>query len=79
MNPATLNSWGYFTEKLRGQVFAQRKFASPVEQEQVIDQFHDRGVDPNGLETNGFLFAEFYLSRPKDDAAKLPIDQLLAA
>ena len=45
----------------------------------MIDQFHDRGVDPNGLETNGFLFAEFYLSRPKDDAAKLPIDQLLAA
>lgn len=75
----TLNGWGYFTEKLPGQFFVQRKFASPVEQEQVIDQLRNRGIDPTGLETNGFLYAEFYLSRPTNDAAELPIDQLLAA
>jgi len=43
----------------------------------VIEQLRYQGVDPTGLEDEGDLLAEFYLSRPKADAAALPIDRLL--
>ena len=73
----TLNDWGYVTEKLEGQTFVQRRFASAEEQEQVFEQLHEQGVDPIGKETEGHLLAEFYLSRPMRDAAKLPVERLL--
>jgi len=72
-----LGEWGYVTEKLENKTFLQRHFASVDEQEQVIEQLRDQGVDPTGLEDEGDLLAEFYLSRPKADAAALPIDRLL--
>lgn len=75
----TLNEWGYVTEKLEGQTFAQRKFASKDEQAQVIEQLSEQGIDPTGLETEGQLLAEFYLSRPANDFAEAPIERLLAA
>jgi len=74
----TLNDWGYVTEKLEGQTFDQRHFASPEEQEQVIDQLSAQGIDPSGKETEGHLLAEFYLSRPANEVAKAPIESLLA-
>jgi SAM-dependent methyltransferase len=73
----SLNDWGYVTEKLEGRTFTQRQFASDEEQEQVLDQLSERGIDPTGLETNGNLLAEFYLSRPADDLANPPIHDLL--
>lgn len=74
----TLNDWGYVTEKLEGRTFDQRDFASAEEQEQVIEQLSMQGIDPTGKESEGHLLAEFYLSRPADDVAKAPIEQLLA-
>jgi len=74
----TLNDWGYVTEKLEGQTFVQRNFASTEEQEQVIDQLYTHGIDPTGKETEGHLLAEFYLSRPANDVAKAPIEQFFA-
>lgn len=74
----TLNEWGYVTEKLDGQIFDQRHFASAEEQEQVIDKLSAQGIDPTGKETEGHLLAEFYLSRPAHEVAKAPIEQLLA-
>jgi len=71
-----LNDWGYVTEKLEGQSFVQRWFASAEEQEQVLEQLRDQGVDPTGMEAKGHLLAEFYLSRPMKDAAEAPIEQL---
>ena len=76
---ASLDDWGYVTEKLENRTFLQRRFASDQELEQVIGQLRDQGVDPTGLEGEGDLLAEFYLSRPKADAAAVPIEQLLAA
>ena len=76
---ACLDDWGYVTEKLENQTFLQRRFASAHEQEQVIEQLRDQGVDPTGLEDEGDLLAEFYLSRPKADAVAVPIEQLFAA
>jgi len=74
-----LDGWGYVTEKLQNRTFLQRRFASVHEQEQVIGQLRDQGVDPTGLEGEGDLLAEFYLSRPKAEAAAVPIERLLAA
>ncbi|MHA1570127.1 MAG: class I SAM-dependent methyltransferase [Alphaproteobacteria bacterium] len=75
----TLKSWGYVTEKLEGQFFDQRRFASAEEQEQVIEQLRENGIDPTGKETEGHLLAEFYLSRPANETAEAPIERLLAA
>ena len=74
-----LNEWGYVTEKLEGQTFPQRQFSSAEEREQVLEQLCERGIDPAGKESEGHLLAEFYLSRPANDVAKYPIEQLLSA
>ena len=76
---ATLNDWGYVTEKLEGQTFVQRRFASADEQEQVLEQLGDQGIDPTDKEAGGHLVAEFYLSRPAKDVANLPVARLLTA
>ena len=75
----TLNGWGYVTEKLESRTFVQRKFASAEEKEQVLEQLHERGLDPTGKETEDHLLAEFYLSRPAGEVAEAPIERLLAA
>ena len=75
----TLQDWGYVTEKLEGRTFVQRNFASAGEQEQVLEQLCDGGIDPTGKETEGQLLAEFHLSRPMKDAAEIPIERLLQA
>lgn len=75
----SLNNWGYVTEKLEGRTFIQRQFASAEEQEQVLDQLSDRGIDPTGQETEGHLLAEFYLSRPTNVLAEFAIERLLPA
>jgi hypothetical protein len=74
-----LAKWGYVTERLDGQTFVQRNFASASEQEQVLEQLRDGGIDPIGREAEGQLLAEFYLSRPIADAAVVPIERLLQA
>jgi SAM-dependent methyltransferase len=75
----TLDDWGYVTEKLEGRTFVQRHFASPDEQEQVLEQLRDQSIDPTGKESEGDLLAEFFLSRPIKDAAVVPVDHLLQA
>jgi len=74
----TLSRWGYVTEKLEGEAFVQREFASAEEQAHVLEQLCDIGVDPTGMEDQGLLLAEFYLSRPKQQAAQMPLTELLA-
>lgn len=74
----TLNDWGYVTEKLEGRTFDQRRFASVEEQERVHQQLRAHGIDPTGPGAEDHLVAEFYLSRPAQDAAEAPIERLLA-
>lgn len=69
---------GYVTEKLEGRTFVQREFVSRGEQERVIENLADIGIDPTGLEAEGHYHAEFFLSRPREDA-DIPIETLLAA
>jgi predicted TPR repeat methyltransferase len=75
----SLDKWGYVTEKLEGQTFFQRQFASDDEHDQVLEQLRDQGVDPTGKEADGHFLAEFYLSRPMKDVTNVPIERLLQA
>jgi carnitine O-acetyltransferase len=60
---------GYETIHL-DRVFKQRRFASREEQSLVLDTLSTMGLDPRGLEADGWLYAQLYLSRPR---AKEPI------
>jgi len=75
----SLRDWGYVTEKLEDRTFVQRDFASADEQEEVLEQLREQGVDPTGRETSGHLHAELYLSRPSQEATEISIERLLAA
>lgn len=74
-----LSDWGYVTEKYESQTFVQRQFASLEEQDEVTKLLHEKGIDTAGKEDDGALLAEFYLSRPKSEAAEMPIESLFAA
>lgn len=74
----TLSRWGYVTEKLEGHSFAQRSFASSEEEHRIIAELESLGLDPTGLEAEGKLHAEFFLSRPRAQAG-LTVEELLAA
>jgi carnitine O-acetyltransferase len=58
-----LRECGYSTTRV-DRLFKQRMFVSPEEQSQVMDTLSDLGVDPIGLESDGWLYAQLYLSRP---------------
>lgn len=75
---STLAEWGYITEKLDGHTFMQRAFASPEEREMVLSELRDKGIDPTGHEKEGYLLAEFFLSRPADEAVTTPLGDLLS-
>jgi SAM-dependent methyltransferase len=75
----TLRKHGYVTEKLENHTFVQRRFATQDEQDQVIGHLRDRGIDPTGKETEGYLLAEFYLSRPVSEGNGTTVDRLVLA
>ncbi|CAJ60458.1 hypothetical protein; putative S-adenosyl-L-methionine-dependent methyltransferase domain [Frankia alni ACN14a] len=64
-----LDELGYETVHVDG-VFPQRRFASAQEQEQVLDTLASVGVDPRGLETEGWLYAQLHVSRPRGAAGR---------
>jgi len=61
---ATLDAYGYVTEKVEDQTFLQRRFASDEEQEHVLERLSGLGIDPEGLESDGWYHAEAFISRP---------------
>ncbi len=60
---AELDALGYRTEQRPG-LFAQRRFASPAEQRHVLTTLSDNGIDTGGHESEGWLCAHLYISRP---------------
>jgi hypothetical protein len=74
-----LSKYGLVTEQLPDHTFAQRRFASIEEQEYVLQELSDMGVDPDGKEAAGYYQTDFYLSRPPDQAAEVPLDDLSSA
>ncbi|CAO5228626.1 class I SAM-dependent methyltransferase [Frankia sp. AgKG'84/4] len=61
---AALDALGYDTVHVEG-VYPQRRFASAQEQEQVLDTLSAVGVDPTGLESDGWMYAQLHMSRPR--------------
>jgi hypothetical protein len=61
----SLAGLGYETIRMEG-VFKQRRFVSVEEQALVLDTLSSVGVDPRGMETYGWLYAQLYISRPCD-------------
>ncbi|MTE14420.1 class I SAM-dependent methyltransferase [Nocardia aurantiaca] len=61
---AHLETLGYQTERAPG-CFRQRRFASADEQARVLNTLADGGIDTAGHESDGWLYAQLYLSRPK--------------
>lgn len=63
----SLAELGYETVSAGG-VFRQRQFTSAEEQAQILDTLSAAGVDPTGLESDGWLYAQLYVSRPEGSA-----------
>lgn len=61
----TLAGAGYETVRRDG-LFRQRRFATPEEQSLVLDRLADIGVDPGGLEADGWFYAQLHISKPRD-------------
>ncbi len=68
---------GLVTEKLADHTFVQRHFTDDEERDYVLEELTGMGIDPAGKEDAGSYHAEFYLSRPAEDA-KVPLEKLLA-
>lgn len=71
-----LDSHGLHTEQA-ARTFEQRRFVDADEQRWSIDQVREWGLDPAGREDDGYYHANFYLSRPADEARRLPAGELI--
>ena len=71
-----LSAYGLITEKLEGHTFTQRRFTGDEEREYVLEELEKMGVETTGKEDEGWYHANFYLSRPADEA-KAPVEKLL--
>jgi carnitine O-acetyltransferase len=56
----------YVTLKSRHPV-RQRRFVSDTEQQRVLTRLQSLGINPAGLEDDGWFYADFYFSRPKNE------------
>lgn len=61
---ATLERFGLVTEAVPGQEVRQRRFADEREHESTVRAVRDRGLDPTGLEEDGWHYASCFVSRP---------------
>lgn len=61
---ATLERFGLVTEAAPGEVVRQRRFADVREHEATLRAVRDRGLDPAGLEEDGWHYATCFVSRP---------------
>ena len=72
-----LSSYGLVTEKLDGHTFTQRRFTDVGEREYVLEELARMGIDTTGKEDTGWYHADFYLSRPVEEA-EIPLETLLS-
>ena len=66
---AMLSERGYVTEQLEGTLL-QRQFATEEEKANVLANLEELGIDPAGMESEGWYHANVYISRPVEDAKK---------
>lgn len=75
---ASLATQGLETEKFEGATFVQRRFADRAEMEATVRAVESRGIDTRGHETEGLYHADFFLSRPREEIEKCPIQKLVS-
>ena len=68
-----LAEMGYETVRSEG-LFKQRRFASAQEQARVLDALSSAGVDPRGLEADGWLYTQLHVSRPREPGSRAVVD-----
>jgi hypothetical protein len=73
-----LSEHGYVTEKAEG-LHRQRRFASGEEQQHVLDNLAQMGIDPSGAEADGWYFAELHVARPENVAKAMPLESVLGS
>ncbi|HEX5494289.1 MAG TPA: class I SAM-dependent methyltransferase [Mycobacteriales bacterium] len=73
----TLERHGLVTEALSDVTFPQRRFASAHERRATVEVLRAAGLDPAREQEEGTYQAVFYLSRPAEDVAAEPLDELL--
>lgn len=80
MAPITkvLQGHGLTTERLEGHTFRQRRFADEAEREYALSQLRELGLDPDGVEADGYHHTWLYLARPHAEAETTPVEELLA-
>ena len=74
---AVLSRAGLKTEKLRSAAFVQRRFRDEDEAANVIEILEKQGIDPTGLESDGLLYAELFVSRPEAEVRAAPLDEVV--
>jgi hypothetical protein len=72
-----LGAAGLATEKLGSAAFVQRRFRDAEEAQGVLDVIRQRGLDPTGLEAEGMLFAELFVSRPPEAIETMPLEEMV--
>ena len=72
-----LAAQGLVTEQLDGVTFPQRRFASDDEREYALSELDAMGIEAAGREAEGAYHVNVFLSRPEEDAAERPIDEIL--
>lgn len=75
---AVLERYGLALEVLEGRTFRQRRFVNDDEREHAVAHLRRLGLDPNGVESDGYHHAVLYLARPQQEAPATPLDELLA-
>ncbi len=68
---------GLVTEKLAGATFVQRRFRDTGEFEQTLAALMSMDMDITGLEADGLLHAELYVSRPEADVRVAPLGEVV--
>ena len=74
---ATLAGQELVTERYEGATFVQRRFANREEMESTIKAVEGRGLDTDGYETEGLYHSNLFVSRPAEEIARRPIQDLV--
>jgi len=75
---ATLSKQGLVTEQFEGATFVQRRFADRQEMEATVRAVEARGLDSRGHEADGLFHADLFVSRPKEETARCPVQRLVS-
>jgi len=74
----SLAQQGLVTEQLDGVTFPQRLFVDEHERAYALGELDALGIAPDGREAEGAYHVNVYLSRPEQDVADRPLDDILA-